>query len=348
MLIAITILSPILLLTVICFVLLWSRAHRARIRGPLYENAICHIGISIGIAHPRHIEQITAALDSRYPLCEVVVVVDVEQSPIEELIQRFHLVRVNFEQLLQGTDVRGLYRSHRRQHQQVVVIDLPQKSRTTPYEAIHRVASYIYIMMLSQNAIPYSDSATYIANTIASYPLDNTISIRSIVGAKVWVQHIHPSQHERLVLVSRPLAYQYSRLSPLLVALLALIAPTLPVAASIATQQNALLIIAAIIVLMELAGIYISCRIVTKRGLLSTFGTIIMNFYRFLVDDMRNFRYLYKKCEGVAATNSFCAPIANKREKHYHYDRTDKRVSTTTRIQRRTAGRRRDYDHLRE
>lgn len=344
MLLILLILSPILLVSSICYLLLWHKAHRAEISSPLYENALCHIGITIGIERPKHLAQIISALDSRYPLYEVVVATDLATSPINDLIQRYHLVRVNAEQLLSGTDARGLYRSHHRPHQQVVVVDLPDGSATSPYEAIERVASYPYLLSLASGALLCHDSVTYAANIIASYPLDEEVCIRSIVGARVSVEPIHPSTSVRFVISPRILAYSHSRRIPRLCAMAALIAPIIPISISIVAKEEIALLPAILIIIIGLIGIYLSCRIVTKRGLFTTFGTITINFCRFLVEDMRNFCYLYKKCEGVAPPNEFGSLLSAHKEKTCNYDKTDKELSSATRYKRRHSSGSRDYE----
>ena len=344
MLLILLILSPILLVTAICYLLLWQKAHRAEISSPLYENALCHIGITIGIERPSHLSQVVSALDNRYTLYEVVVATDLATSPLGNLVQRYHLVRVNASQLLAGTDARGLYRSHHRPHQQVVVVDLPDSSTTSPNEAIRRVASYQYLLIPASGTLLCPDSVAYAANTIASYPLDEDIYIRSIAGARVSVEHIHPSQQARLIISPRILAYSHSRRIPLLSAVAALVAPILPVAISIVAKEELALLPAVLIIIIGLIGIYLSCRVVTKRGLFISFGTIIVNFCRFLVEDMRNFCYLYKKCEGIAPKNEFGSLLTPRKEKTYNYDKTDQKLSSATRIQRRRSGRCRDYE----
>jgi hypothetical protein len=249
---------------------------------------------------------------------------------------------------LEHSDARGLYRSHRRAHQQVVVIDAPQQGKTSPNEAIRRVASYPYVVTLANGAMLCNDSITYIANTIASYPLNEGVCLRSIVGAGVSVQPLYPSYRERLVVSSRILAYPHSRRAPLLCATAALVAPLVPVAVSAVAKEELALIPSAIVVAIGLIGIYLAHRIMFQNGLFVTFGVVTINFCRFLVEDMRKFCYLYKRCEGEAPHNEFGSLIYKRREKQYDYDKTDKGVSPSARLQRRTASRRRDYGCVRK
>lgn len=346
MLVTLLALAPILLVVAIAMLLLWHRAHRARLKAPLYENAICHLGITIGIPHPRHLDVIVAALDSRYPLYEVVVVVDFDTTPLREITQRYHLLRVNAEQLLEGSGARALYRSHHRAHQQVVVVDMPKRPQRETRELLLRVAAHPYIMMLSPDSLLYAESVTYVANLIASYPLDETLHLRTIVGARVEVWHICPTGKERLVIISHILAHRRSRLIPLLAALIALVAPLIPIFISVVTGARLALVPAVVIIATELIGLYLSWRVVVKTDLFHTFGTITLNFYRFLVEDMRNFCYLYTKCEREAPPSDLSSPIFAQKEIHYNYDRGDKRLSTATRHQRRPTSGCRDYEGL--
>ena len=346
MLILLLILSPIALACAICFVALWHKAHRTSRSLFLHENTLCHIGISVGVEYPTDYEVLNSVLDCRYPLYEVVVVIDLQDTALDDITHRHHLVRVNFSSVNGCLDeVRGLYRSHHRPSQQVVVLDIPKKHTLNPYDAIRYVASYPYLMRIGSRALLLSDSITYIANTIASYPLHDTLQLRTIVGTEVRVEHTEPSEHPRLILIDRILGFDKGYNLALVVAL---IAPIIPVAISLITGEVLALIPSIVIIVTEFLLIYISWHVVVKKNLFVMFGVIATNFYRFLVGDMRSFCYLYKESEGVVARNEFCTPVTTKRKSTYDYDRTNKKLSSSSRLQCRHSRRRRDYEGLRK
>jgi hypothetical protein len=58
-------------------------------------------------------------------------------------------------------------------------------------------------------------------------------------------------------------------------------------------------LLAAVAILPSLlACMYVSCRVMTEKGIFVTLDTILQNFYRFLVERIKNFHYLYKESEG--------------------------------------------------
>ena len=336
------ILSPALLVCAICFLMLWHKAHRAGIGDTLHENRLCHIGISVGIIHPTDHAPIYAALESRYPLYEVVVVVDLEHTALQDIVKRYHLVRVNSASLLNGLEgVRAMFRSYFRPHQQVVLLDASDTSAANLHNALRRVASYPYLMTVNGCAILRRDSITQVANTIALYPLDEPLSLRTIVGARVDVRHIEPTAEGRLIIFDNILAFGRGNT---LITVATLATPIIPIALSLITGEIIALLPAIAIVLVELMLIYLSCRVVVEKSLFATFGMIIADFYRFLVGDMRVFCYLYKRSEGCAPKSEFCTPISVASKLDNSHDRRDPKLPAPTRLQRRRACRCRDYE----
>lgn len=286
-------LSLIMLGGAILFVTLWHRAHRKTAIVQMLREGIGHIGISAIVEYPDTPSPLLALLEEEYPHSEAVIITDLQHylSPFGELIGRFHLVRVNHSHL---GGVRALYRSRHRAFRRVVMVDLPIEHRMRATNIAKRVASYDYILRLEGESLVARNAITYCANIIASHRTTDDISLESFVGAKAVLERSDTPKHrERVHLRSgRVLAWNKERY---LLSGIALFLPSAMVAIAYLSGSKVVLITAWLTTLAIGVFLYISYRVVAEKSLFATLGTILHNFYRFLVEQVKNFHYLYKE-----------------------------------------------------
>ena len=120
------------------------------------------------------------------------------------------------------------------------------------------------------------------------------IELESIIGANARLERSDIFAQKRSVrlLCNRALAWKNS--SPAFLISATLLPAIFIFLAHLSGYK--LFVVTAIITLSILvAFLYISCRVISEKGVYFTTDTIIRNFYRFLVERIKNFHYLYKE-----------------------------------------------------
>ena len=286
--IVILLLSVALLVGALLFVAYWHRTRRNSHVLPLREG-IGHIGISVLLEYPKTKAPLLALLDEEYPRCEALLVADLQRSDtFDDLVQRFHLVRVNHSHLF---GVRTLYRSRHRAYRRVVVIDLPMEYRSDTISVARRVAAFDYMLHLTGESVVACGAIGYSASIIASQPLASDLELESVVGAPARLVRCDTSSHALRLHSARPLAWRKGQLA----ALFSLLLPAAVVALAVATNAKILLVAAVALSLSVGALMYLSCCVVAENSLFARLDAIIRNFYRYLVDKLKKNHYLYKE-----------------------------------------------------
>ncbi len=289
-------LSIVLFVAAILFVALWHRAYRNSSAVKMLNEGIGHVGVSAVVEYPDTPQPLIALLEEAYPRSEAVIITDLEHflSPFGELIKRFHLIKVNHSHL---TGVRSLYRSRRRAFRRVVMVDLPVEFRHRALDVAKEVATYDYILQLQGESVVAHDALAYCANVIASHNATANISMRSLVGAEAHLSRCDTfgGDDKTHLFSDRVLAW---RKGGVLFAIFAISTPALLILLSHLLGSRSVLLAAVAILPSLLACMYVSCRVMTEKGIFVTLDTILQNFYRFLVERIKNFHYLYKESEG--------------------------------------------------
>lgn len=285
--ILLSLLSLLIFVGAMLFVGEWLRALRHEPTRPLMREGICHIGISAIVAYPESEAPLHALLEEEYPRSEAIIVTDFNDSPFEELLHHFKLIKVNHSHL---KGVRALYRSRHRAFRRIVIIDLPHSHRHQAFAIAKEVASYDCTLQLQGESIVAHNILTYCANLIASHPTEQGVAIRSMIGAEAMLER---GEEEGIytLLTARPLAWQRDSVVPVVITLLA---PALFVAASRLTGEGAFIAVSGLISLTMMSFVYLSCRLMCKKGLVALLSTIIVNFYRFSIAKFKKIYYLYK------------------------------------------------------
>ena len=266
----------------VMFVVLWYRScSRLAVVHRLRES-IANIGVSVAVDYPETTAPLLALLEEEYPRSEAIVITDLEQahSPFCELISRYHLMKVNHAHL---DGVRALFRSRHRAFRRVVLVDLPVEHRDRASEIGRAVASYDYILHLQGESIVEQDAIAYCANIIASQNTANAISLYSIVGCPARLEKGTGVGSERVVRLRTDYALAWQRRR----SAFAVAALSLPAAmVLLAYFSGSRLIFASAIVAMVAIGVFlfVSCRVVSEKGLFARFDTILRNAYRLLVE----------------------------------------------------------------
>ena len=279
--------AALLLLCAIHFLLLWRKLWRREELTSHSNDNIGLYGITLISAYPSTLRPLLAMVEERYPRSEVVLLCDMQRhiDRFGEVVQRFSLVRVNHDHL---EGVRALYRSRQRAYRRVVVVDLPLEERSRSEAIAREVASYCHTLYTEGDTIIEPDTAARCIAAIASLPIDAPISLSSFVGEAVEVQmaDAHTTEHHT---IAHPIAWQERRhLKALPLACLA--ASFIIVAGGSLWLYTLALYVATATIL-----IYISCRITSQKDLFTRFDTILLNFCRFIVDNIKRFCYLYKR-----------------------------------------------------
>lgn len=288
-------LSVVLLIGAILFVVLWHRAYRKSVMVNMLHEGIGHVGVSAVVEYPDTPQPLLALLEEEYPRSEAVIITDLQHflSPFGELIQRFQLMRVNHSHL---EGVRSLFRSRHRAFRRVVMVDLPIEHRHRAFDIAKEVATYDYILQLHGESIVARNTLAYCANIIASHRATKMLSMRSIVGAEAHLERCDTSgDQDKINLRSgRILAWRKGGTSA---ALFAIVTPTVILFLAHLSGSRAMFVVAVVIITAIVACLYVSCRVMTEKSLFVTLGTILHNFYCFLIEKVKNFHYLYK--EGI-------------------------------------------------
>lgn len=285
--------SVVMFAFVVVFVRRWHNGRERSSVVQLLREHIEHVGISAVVEYPDTPKPLLALLDEEYPRSEAIIVTDLQHylSHFGELIRQYNLVRVNHSHL---KGVRALYRSRHRAFRRVVLVDLPVEHRANISEIVGEVASYDYILRLQGESVVAREAITYCANVVASHHNTEDVSMRTIVGAEVQlVRNDLPREKAgRELLADRALAW---RKGGGVWSLVALFTPTMVVLIAYLTGNALMLAVAVVVALELLVFMYVSCRVVTKKSLFVTLDTILLHFYRFIVERIKKNHYLYKR-----------------------------------------------------
>lgn len=279
------------LIGAIFFVEQWhNTSHRSHVVQMLREG-IDLIGISAIVEYPSTPAPLIALLEEEYPRSEAVIVTDLQPlSQFGEIIRQFCLIKVNHNP---QSHIRALYRSRHRAYRRVVLIDLPEEYRNEALEVAREVVSYNYILRLEGECQVSRETLTYCANIIASYPITQAISLKTVVGAKASLELADSTQGAETLNIATHRILAWHETTPLLL-LFAVILPALLIVMANLSGDRLLIVTAIIVCLALLVLLYLSWRVVTEKGLFATTNTIIINFYRYIVEHIKKIYYLYK------------------------------------------------------
>ena len=282
------------------FVSLWHKANRQIRTLPTLREGINHIGISAIVEYPHTTAPLIALLEEEYPFSEAIIITDLKRygSALGEIITQFSLIKVYHNHL---TGVRTLYRSRHRAYRRVVLIDLPTEQSKRATKVGKDVAAYDYVLCLEGKSNIARNTLAYCANLIASHPTAKVVSLKSLIGASARLEKVGKPRREHTIHLSASRALAWRRTKPLLT-LFAISLPAIIITMAHIFGDKVLMLTAVIVLLTLSTLLYLSCRVVTEKGLFATTGTIIENFYRFIVERVRNFHYLYKGCKENEAT----------------------------------------------
>lgn len=268
----------------VLFVARWHRTYRKVSLVHILREDIGHIGVSAIVAYPETAAPLLALLEEEYPHSEAVVIADLqgENASLGELVERYHLIKVNHTHL---SGVRALYRSRRRAFRRVVVVDLPAEYRSQANEIGREVASYDNVLYLQGESIVEQNAITYCANVVASQHSTKGLMMRSIVGTEAHLERGDVSNSSTMLYLRAdcPLAWRKSSISSMLLALLASVAL---VVAVVASGDWLLLASAEVVVAIVLLFLYVSCCVVTEKSLFVRLRSVFQNFYRFWVESV--------------------------------------------------------------
>lgn len=311
-----TLLFTLSLASLLCTILFIRRWHNANRRTSLLQimrNEIGHIGISAIVEYPDTPAPLLSLLEEEYSRSEAIIVTDLHHllSPFGELIERFHLVKVNHSHL---AGVRTLYRSRHRALRRVVLIDLPSRFSEQAISIAKEVASFDYVLLLQGDCEVAHNALAYCANIIASHPATKSVSLNTIIGAKARLERADKTERAYTIrlLANIPLAWRRS----IPFSLISAIALPIPVVIIAHISGEKLLLLTAIVISLIIALlIYLSCRVVSEKGLFATTNTIIENFYRFLIENFKKIPYLYKESRARSRGFPFSLQYLMKRRR---------------------------------
>ncbi len=274
----------------ICFVKRWHGANCQTAVMQIIREGIGSVGISAIVEYPDTDAPLIALLEEEYPRSEAIVVADLRHQPsFDALIQRFRLVKVHHNP---RTHIRALYRSRSRAFRRVVVIDLPTEHSADALKVAKEIASYGYILRLRGESRVARHALTYCANIISTYPLTESLSLKSVIGADATLERAdRPQGSTTKLLANRILAWR--RVVPLFL-ISAISLPAVILFLGHLSGERILTITAALIVATVALLLYLSCRVVAEKGLFATTNTIIENFCRYIIEHLKKIYYLYK------------------------------------------------------
>lgn len=289
------------------FVQSWHSAHRLlSATSPLHEH-IGHIGISAISIYPQSNTPLFALLEEKYPHSEVIAVVDLQQQKeaFGNLLGRCHLVKVNHLHL---DGVRGLYRSRRRSFRRMVVVDLPYDLHELAEATAREVASYGYSLLLHGESIVEPDTMAYCATVIASHHTLENVTITSLIGTNVRVEPSDKGEDFSTteLFTDRVLA---TNGEGRFLSFVVLLTPSALVILAHIMGSRMVLSVALTTLLISTLLLYISWRVMLEKGLFASLDTISYNFYRFFIEKVKNYHYLYK--ESKASVSRITQPIIN-------------------------------------
>ncbi len=278
-------LSLLMLGGAILFLALWHRSYHKTALAQMVREGIGNIGISVIVEYPDTPAPLVALLEEEYPHCEAIIIIDLEtnRTTFEELIPQFRLVGVNHSHL---EGVRALYRSRHRAFRRVVMVDLPIEYRSHALDVAKKVAAFDYTLHLDGECQIARNAIAYCANIIASHPTTKGLILEAIVGANAQLERtdLAPHHETHTLLTTRALAWRNT--TPLFL-ILAITLPAIAILFAHISGERTLILAALVLVIVFGPLLYISCRVVTDKGLYSTTNTIVKNFSLFMLEQLK-------------------------------------------------------------
>lgn len=135
------------------------------------------VGLSILVVGECSLRRYEALLGVEYARLEVVAVVDGShhQSLFEELVARYHLIRVGYRPSgeLPAHGVQGLYRSRRRRYRRFVLLDCRAPGADAALDATADVAAHEYLLPLRGCELPAKGVIEALVTEVALRPMDS-------------------------------------------------------------------------------------------------------------------------------------------------------------------------------
>lgn len=174
-----------------------ARDERRRRLRAVRRGVLCDVGEGVGIslllANAGDLCQIADLLDTEYPRCEVVAVLDGQQRAEEfrAVVAAYHLLRVDYRisRELPATGVRGLYRSRSRSFRRLVLIDRAASVAADDYDAAAGVAAYDYLLPVGPGQFLLPRAVERLAGELAEHRREPLRLIRIRAGVPAALVH---------------------------------------------------------------------------------------------------------------------------------------------------------------
>ncbi|MDE5906135.1 MAG: hypothetical protein K2G66_00650 [Alistipes sp.] len=170
------------------FPLLRARNKRlltARMYG-MTGDASAAVGFSLLCSGVRRCGQIENLLSSEYARCEVIVVADAWYRPVffESLVVRYRLIRVEYipADELPVRNVRSMWRSRKRCFRRLVLLDCPEDTPWSDFDAAASVAAYDWLLPVRNGQYLLPGALERLAVEVAQGCPGTIGSIRSWIG----------------------------------------------------------------------------------------------------------------------------------------------------------------------
>lgn len=178
-------------------VVLVVRDERRRRLRSVRRGVLCDVGGGVGISllctDVSDLCQIADLLDTEYPRCETVLVLDGRQKPEEfrAVVAAYHLFRVDYRICgeLPATGVRGLYRSRSRSFRRLVLIDRASSVAADDLDAAAGVAAYDYLMPVGAGQYLLPRAVERLAGEVAEHRREPLQLLRIRVGVPAVLVH---------------------------------------------------------------------------------------------------------------------------------------------------------------
>lgn len=285
------------LLLSILYTVRWRKQYLNASPPQLHRETLAHIGITMVSAFPTSTKPIDRMMNEEYPKSEIILVCDMKRDFVifAPLICRYNLIKRCHEGI---EGIRALYRSRAHRFRRIVVVDMPYSEERKAEAVSRKIASYCFMLFTKGECIIERNTATRCANLIAQQPQHQLVVIESIAGARVTAESRSEDREEMPLRIcfNGGLAWSNDALIYIVVAMVITAAPALlyPCWGSIALPIASTLLIVAHLLLL-----YISCRVVTEKGVILCYATILSNFYRYIFDIVQKKHYLYKRDQAI-------------------------------------------------
>lgn len=135
------------------------------------SQSLGFIGCSVVCSGIIDREQIADLLRQEYERYEVIVVLDstLQAEALHEIVSHYRMVSVNCTPTFElPVSLRHLYRSRQRSYRRLIVVDAPQRSKWDDWNAGIMVASYDYILPISNGVALYDRAIENLAIALCS------------------------------------------------------------------------------------------------------------------------------------------------------------------------------------